>query len=324
MIRLLFGAVLVGVAGFGLAAEPAPSGAKTAAPLDLVLLGEGKISRVEVRVEVDGKPVAAIWDESFAKMFAFFDRNSDGSLDEKEAANLPSPLALRLSLGNGFTPPLGAAPALAALDANKDGKVNAEEHAAFYRKAGIGNVLVGVGRIPTSEELTDALLKNLDTDGNGKVSEKELKAAVASLMKLDKNDDELVGAGELVPKSLYPGAAGTLLLTAPTAEGGARITRETAAASAAFRHEGHELGNRDRASACEGFRRRANRCGTRRVAEATCRCRVGREAQREEASGQVHVHGWQRPHRRLGERRETSRGGCVGPQATHRAVRATG
>ncbi|MCE9562248.1 MAG: EF-hand domain-containing protein [Planctomycetes bacterium] len=219
MIRHLFGVALVGVVGVSLAAEPAPSSAaRPSAPLELVLLGEGKPTRVELRVEVDGKPVSAIWDETFAKMFAFFDRNGDGNLDEKEAAKLPAASALRQSLGNGFTPPVGIAPTFKELDSNGDGKVTAGELAAFYRKAGLGNVLVGVGRIPTSAELTDAILKHLDTDGDGKVTEKELKAAAESLKKLDKNDDELIGAGELVPKSLYPGAAGTTLLTSPTAD----------------------------------------------------------------------------------------------------------
>jgi Ca2+-binding EF-hand superfamily protein len=205
--------------GLGLAAEPASStAAGPVTPLEFVLLGDSKPARVELVVEVDGKPLSTIWDETFAKMFAFFDRNSDGNLDEKEAMSLPSSLALRQSLGNGFTPPLGVAPAFKELDTNSDGKVSVAELAAFYRKAGLGNALIGVGRIPTSAELTEALLKNLDTDGDGKVSEKELKAATESLKKLDKNDDELIGAGELVPKSLYPGAAGTTLLLAPTGE----------------------------------------------------------------------------------------------------------
>jgi Ca2+-binding EF-hand superfamily protein len=219
VIRLFFGMVLIGLGGLGLAAEPAPTtAARAPAPLEFVLLGDGKPARVELVVEVDGKPLSAIWDETFAMMFTFFDRNSDGALDEKEAANLPAPIALRQSIGNGFTPPLGEAPVFKELDANGDGKVSVAELAGFYRKTGLGNALIGVGRIPTSAELTEALLKNLDTDGDGKVSEKELKAAAESLKKLDKNDDELIGAGELVPKSLYPGAAGSLLLTAPTAD----------------------------------------------------------------------------------------------------------
>lgn len=220
MNRLLVSVALVATVGFCPAAEPAPATpARQGTPLEFVLLSDGKPARVELRVEVDGKSVSAIWDKSFAKMFAFFDRNGDGNIDEKEAAFLPPALALRQAMGNGFTPPVGISPTFTELDSNADGKVSAAELAAFYRRAGLGNVLVGVGRIPTSAELTDAILKHLDADGDGKVTEKELKVAAETLKKLDKNDDELIGAGELVPKSLYPGAAGTTLLTSPTAEG---------------------------------------------------------------------------------------------------------
>ncbi len=219
MIRHFFGVALAGAVGVCLAADPAPTTtARPTVPLEFVMFGDGWPTRVEIRVEVDGKPVSAIWDETFDKMFAFFDRNGDGSLDEKEAATLPAASALRQSLGNGFTPPIGIAPTFKELDTNGDGKVTAAELAAFYRKSGLGNVLVGVGRIPTSVELTDALIKHLDTNGDGRINEKELKAAAESLKKLDKNDDELIGAGELLPKSLYPGAAGTTLFTSHTGE----------------------------------------------------------------------------------------------------------
>jgi Ca2+-binding EF-hand superfamily protein len=202
------------------AAEPAAAPPPhAAAPLELVLLGEDGLTRLELRVEVDGTPVPAIWDETFARLFAFFDRNGDGALDAKEAARLPSPLALRQAMGSGFTPPVGSAPAFADLDRDGDGKATPDELAAFYRAAGVGNVLVGVGRLPAGGELTAALLKSLDTDGDGKVTEREWKAAVEVLKKLDTNDDELIGAGELVPKALYPGAAGTTLLTPPAAGG---------------------------------------------------------------------------------------------------------
>ena len=216
MTRVILGSLLVGgVAALCPAAEPAPI--VPAPPLELVLTGDTP-ARVELRVEVDGKPVAAVWGETLAKLFAFLDRNADGALDSKEAAHAPAALALRQALGNGFTPPTGAVPEFAALDADGDGKVNAKEFAAFYRRAGLGNAIVGVGKLPASADLTAALLKNLDTDGDGKVTEKELRAVADALKALDKNDDELIGAGELVPKSLYPGAAGTTLLTAPTAD----------------------------------------------------------------------------------------------------------
>lgn len=219
MTRIILGVLALAFASFGLcpAADPAPA-KRTAAPLELVLIGEDKLARVEFQAEVDGTPVSAIWDETFAKLFAYFDRNGDGTLDLKEAALLPSPRSLRQAMGSGFTPPVGAAPAFAEMDRNGDGKVTPDELAAHYRANGVGNVQIGVGRLPASAELTAALLKNLDTDGDGKVSEKEWRAAADALKKLDKNDDELIGAGELVPKAVYPGAAGTVLLTPPAAD----------------------------------------------------------------------------------------------------------
>lgn len=217
MTRLSLGGLVLSTVGLGVAAEPTPA-QHTAVPVELVLLGGGKPARVELRAEVDGTPASAIWDETFSKLFAFFDRDGDGALDEREAAPLPSPRSLRQAMGSGFTPPAGAAPAFAELDRNGDGKVARDELAAFYRANGVGNVQIGVGRLPASAELAAALLKRLDADGDGRVSEREWRAAADTLKKLDKNDDELIGAGELVPKAAYPGAAGTVLLTPPAAD----------------------------------------------------------------------------------------------------------
>lgn len=174
-------------------------------PIALSVEGEEE-ARIEVRVEVEGTPVAAVWDDTFAKLFAYFDRNGDGVLDEKEAARLPSARSLRQAMGNGFTPPTGTAPVIS-------GKITPAALAAHYRAAGVGDAVVGVGRMPHGADLTVALLRNLDADGDGVVTEKEWKAAADVLKKLDKNDDELIGAGELVPTAVYPGAAGTVPLT---------------------------------------------------------------------------------------------------------------
>jgi Ca2+-binding EF-hand superfamily protein len=216
--RVTFGVLAVGFAAAGLCPAADPPAKPAAPPLELAVLGGDKLARVEARVAVDGVPVAALWDETFAKLFAYSDRDGNGTLDAKEVALLPSPRALRQAMGSGFTPPTGAAPGLADLDANADGKVTPAELAAYYRANGLGGVQVGVGRLPAGAELTAALLKALDADGDGAVSEKEWRAAAEVLKKLDKNDDELIGAGELVPKAVYPGAAGTVPLAPPTAD----------------------------------------------------------------------------------------------------------
>lgn len=64
--------------------------------------------------------------------------------------------------------------------------------------------------------MTDAILAALDGDRDGRVTEAEWSAA-EKLLKADRDGDELIGAGELVPKVLYPGTAGTTTLTPPAA-----------------------------------------------------------------------------------------------------------
>ena len=186
--------------------------------LDLLVLGDEPV-RLEIRVEIDGKSVPAVWDETFARMLAFCDLNGDGILDKAEAGRLPSAFALRQVLWGQIVPQSGISPAFADLDPNADGKVNSEELADYYRRAGLGGVLVGIGKPTATERLTDALLKHLDTNKDGKVDEAEWKAAPTSLRKLDENGDELVGPGELVQRTVYPGATGAVFCPAPSPTG---------------------------------------------------------------------------------------------------------
>lgn len=141
--------------------------------------------------------------------------DASGTLDATEAARLPSAFALRQLLWGQMTPFAGTAPLFADLDLNGDGKVSPDELADFYRRAGLGGVLVGVGKAPATDALTDALVKCLEANKDGKVTGAEWKAAPDALKKFDANDDELIGPGELVERTAYPGALGSILLTAP-------------------------------------------------------------------------------------------------------------
>ncbi len=215
---------LVAVGGVGLLMEtsegptrPVPDPlTERAEALELVVWDGGKVARWEVRVEVDGKSVPDLWDAVFGQLFAFADGDGNGALDRQEIARLPSAFGLRQILWGGFVTGPGAGPAWDELDRNGDGKVSRVELIDYYRRSGLGNVLVGAGKPPATAALTDALLKQLDANGDGTVDEKEWLAAADRLAKLDQNDDELVTPGELVARTIYPGATGAHLLTAPS------------------------------------------------------------------------------------------------------------
>lgn len=196
-------------------AGPKPAPSPRADALDLLVLAGEQPARLELRVAVDGKPVTAVWDETFARLHAFFDRDNSGTLSKTEAARLPSAFALRQVLWGQVTPVSGDPPAFGDLDLDGDGAVAGDELADYYRRCGLGNVLVGVGTPAATDRLTDALLKTLDADGSGTVEEVEWKAAADALRGLDANDDELIGPGELVGRVAYPGALGSNLLPAP-------------------------------------------------------------------------------------------------------------
>jgi Ca2+-binding EF-hand superfamily protein len=223
---LLFSALLLAGVALGPVAGPAapplpvaapappPAARAATAPLDLVCVGEGRAVRVRIEVELDGQPLEAFWDETFRRLFADLDRDGDGLLSREEARRAPSALRVRqLSWGLFFAAP-GPPPPWAELTrGSAEGKVGLAEFADYYRRQGVGRIQVAVGRAPATDALTDALLRGLDRDGDGRVSREEWLAAADTLRSLDRNDDELISGDELVPELNYPGASGGTLLT---------------------------------------------------------------------------------------------------------------
>lgn len=212
----VLGAVVTVAGAVSLGEKPAASARVARAEgLDLVVLGADRGVRVRVHVTVDGTPTAQLWREAYAALFAFYDRDGDGALTPQEAERLPSVVALRQLLWGILPANFGTAPPWADLDGDRDGKVSRAELVAYYTRHGLGKVIIGVGKAPATEALTTALLKQLDKDQNRALTEKAWKSAEQTLAKLDQNDDELIGAGEIVPRLTYPGVTGTHLLAAP-------------------------------------------------------------------------------------------------------------
>jgi Ca2+-binding EF-hand superfamily protein len=183
-----------------------------AADVELVLRGNTEVSRLNMAVEVEGRAFDVVWDEVFVSLFDFYDRDHDRRLSREEVSRLPSVQSLREVLGAGFTPMLGGGLTLQDIDTDGDDFASQQEISVAYRRAGIGRPLVGAGITPHTEALNQSLLKLLDTNSDSQVSTSELADATNSIGRFDRNDDEMIGAGELVAAIRYPGAAGSFLL----------------------------------------------------------------------------------------------------------------
>src|SRR5436309_348078 len=73
---------------------------QTPADAELIVTDGGRAFRVSVTAEVDGRPLAAVADDAFDRLFAALDRDRDLVLSEAEAAVAPAASALR-SAANG-------------------------------------------------------------------------------------------------------------------------------------------------------------------------------------------------------------------------------
>jgi Ca2+-binding EF-hand superfamily protein len=207
---------------------------------DIVYFAESQPVLLRVHVRRDGKPLSVLWDECITKVFKYLDTNGDGFLDKDEVQRVPPPAAL-------FGVGAGEPPTLSELDGNGDGKVSRDELAAYYRRHGATSFQVpgaragrnqayeerlalaelelaivdeelalqgGVGRPQRpAETVNEALFRILDTNGDGKLSKEELLAAPTVLMKLDRNDDEMITPDEILPR-LAQGGDGAQLARA--------------------------------------------------------------------------------------------------------------
>ncbi|MEQ9066321.1 MAG: hypothetical protein RLO18_06330, partial [Gimesia chilikensis] len=136
----------------------------------------------------------------------FADTNQDGVLSETEIKLVPSARAVRLSLGNAFTPPVAAITSLSEIVKDSSQKCTKTQLRNYYLRHGAGQLQIGTGTLPHTSALTQALLQALDTDQDHQLSEVELQRAETVLRRLDTNDDELIGVGELIPNATYPGS----------------------------------------------------------------------------------------------------------------------
>ncbi|OWK34992.1 hypothetical protein [Fimbriiglobus ruber] len=183
---------------------------------EFLVVSTDRLSVLALAAEVNRRPFADKWSEAVAAIFADADVDGNGSLDEQEAKRVLSALRVR-QLDWGYQWAVPQAAAWGELDtAPSDGKVTREELAAYYHRQMIDAPQIGAAQAVPGSVLTDALLKHLDANHDGQVSEAEWKRADVALSALDQDDDELIRPTELVARTMYPGSVGSAMLLPPT------------------------------------------------------------------------------------------------------------
>ena len=166
------------------------------------------------------------------------------------------------------------------LDRDGSGKVGRDELADFYSTQVAGQRYRGTRTAAgNGGEITDALLRRFWTPtATGTSMHREWKAAAETLHSLDRNDDELIGPGELVAyasirrygKRVADGRIGTSTTR--------RATKPTCRSSSCLAVEPIQAGPRSSSSAGIGTATRAlhgnrSRFGARRILISRSRCR---------------------------------------------------
>src|SRR5262249_54188188 len=137
-------------------------------------------------------------------LFRYLDKDGNGVLSQEELQRAPRPqLLLQLLRGNPTEMRAASGRPTPELHVSLvGGKVTREGLAGYYRLSGVEPFVALVqDKSAQAEALTDALFRNLDLNGDGKLSKEELLAAASSLRVLDLNDDELISIPELLPAS---------------------------------------------------------------------------------------------------------------------------
>jgi Ca2+-binding EF-hand superfamily protein len=187
---------------------------------DFVFLADARPLLVRVQTHINGKPLAAAYDEFAAHLFRYADINKDGFLNQDELDRTPTFDQIRSGgpSGYGFFGGGGgggySAYTVKELDTSGDGKVDLAEFTAYLRKSNFApfqleaereedlGMMMYMGPTksqPSIDAVSNAIFAHLDTNKDGKISKEELTAAPEVLRKLDANEDDMLTAREIAP-----------------------------------------------------------------------------------------------------------------------------
>jgi len=199
--------------------------------LDAAFLTQSRVYRLRVAVTVNGQPSGAAWAAAVRKLFAAFDRDGDGYLNRHELEQVFSLPGLKELAGGQFYTQAFAVPSMAEVDRDGDRRVSPDELLHFYQAAAAD--LLQTRPLPANDgdadQVTEAVLARLDANGDGRLSEAELRRAERLLVTLDADDDECLSQSEFPAAGLAK--PGTGMMAAGAGMMGAEQEKKLAAAA---------------------------------------------------------------------------------------------
>ena len=188
-------------------------------PFDVICLTDARPVVIRINVAHDGKSIQQGWKRFADVFFAKLDVDKNGTLDEKELANLQPLFTLLTGQNNRqiYAIPMGRG-SMAYGGGNGLKPMNREEFGEYLKKSGYGPLRVTsntnnnmyrnqgyrpAGQ-PTPEELDKVLLELLDTNNDGKISVEEFKAGIDKIAALDTDENELISVEEVVKRPIFP------------------------------------------------------------------------------------------------------------------------
>jgi hypothetical protein len=158
---------------------------------------------LSIEIQVDGAPFEKRWDDYFARLLAYLDRNGDGRLDRVEANRAPSPLLVIRHLQGDFdNVPDDSVSWPDLRGARKSEHVGVADLADYYRRHGLGRVALKALRRQddTAERLTATLLVAFGDQRGLAIAPISVDRATVALRQLDVDGDERLSVAELLDR----------------------------------------------------------------------------------------------------------------------------